>query len=58
MGWSWSDLDAAPVYVRRFCSDFLSLRAEAESADAQGGSGTPVDAGDGTRKRVIQHEGW
>lgn len=57
MGWSWEQLQAAPAYVRRFCADFLALRAEAESEESQGDS-APKDMGDGTRRRVIQHEGW
>ena len=58
MGWSWEQLQEAPVYVRRYCADFLSLRAEAEAEAAQGDSSAPVDQGDGTRRRVVQHEGW
>lgn len=32
MRWSWRQLQETPVYVRRFCIDFLSLTAEAEDA--------------------------
>lgn len=30
MGWSWPELQATPVYVRRFCWDLLNIRREAE----------------------------
>lgn len=35
MHWSWEQLQATPRYVRRYCSDFLTLHAEAraEAAD-------------------------
>lgn len=31
MNWSWPELQATPVYVRRFCWDLLNIRREAES---------------------------
>lgn len=34
MGWSWTDYDACPMYVRRFCWDLLQARRKAEQ-DAQ-----------------------
>ena len=30
MGWSWEDLEATPVYVRRFCWDFACIQAQHE----------------------------
>jgi hypothetical protein len=33
MGWSWDDLEATPMYVRRFCSDLLWLRRQAEAEE-------------------------
>lgn len=30
MRWSWEELAATPLYVRRYCLDFLGLIAEAE----------------------------
>jgi hypothetical protein len=35
MGWSWPDLEATPVYVRRFCTDLLWIRRQAEADDAE-----------------------
>ncbi|MEZ0089925.1 hypothetical protein [Streptacidiphilus sp. EB129] len=32
MRWSWAQLQETPVYVQRFCLDFLGLSAEAEQA--------------------------
>lgn len=32
MHWSWEQLQEAPLYVRRYCMDFLGLIAEAEEA--------------------------
>lgn len=32
MHWSWADLEATPAYVRRFCSDFTSIRRRIEAA--------------------------
>jgi hypothetical protein len=47
MHWSWAELQAAPVYVRRFCWDFTLARRGAENAAAErekgragGGAGT------------------
>ncbi|MEK6443639.1 hypothetical protein [Pseudonocardia sp. T1-2H] len=31
MGWSWTDLQATPTYVRRFTWDFIQLRRQAEN---------------------------
>lgn len=31
MGWSFTELQEAPAYVRRYCVDFLTLRREAEA---------------------------
>lgn len=33
MRWSWAQLQEAPIYVRRYCLDFLNLIGEAEEAD-------------------------
>ena len=33
MRWSWDELAATPLYVRRYCMDFLALIAEAEEKD-------------------------
>ena len=30
MHWSWDELMATPLYVRRYCLDFLALISEAE----------------------------
>ena len=30
MGWRWEELDRVPPYVKRFCRDFLRMRASAE----------------------------
>lgn len=30
MKWSWSDLQACPAYVRRYCWDLLQARRQAE----------------------------
>lgn len=35
MHWSWTDLQETPVYVRRYCADFLGLIAEAEEAQQE-----------------------
>jgi len=32
MGWSWPDLEATPLYVRRYCWDLMQARLEAEAA--------------------------
>lgn len=47
MGWSWTELDATPQYVRQFCWDFLrrqraaaisrSEKAQREAKSAQDG---------------------
>lgn len=31
MGWSWADLEATPAYVRRFCTDLMSIRRRCEA---------------------------
>jgi hypothetical protein len=33
MHWSWDDLQATPMYVRRYCIDFLNAIAEREQAE-------------------------
>lgn len=33
MRWSWKQLEATPLYVRRYTIDFLGLIAEAEEAE-------------------------
>ncbi|MEV5944421.1 hypothetical protein [Streptomyces sp. NPDC051994] len=33
MKWSWNDLQATPMYVRRYCIDFLNAIAEREQAE-------------------------
>lgn len=37
MNWSWSDLQEAPPYVVRYCTDLMNVRraAEAEQAEQQ-----------------------
>lgn len=30
MGWSWSDLQDTPMYVRRYCWDLLQIKRQAE----------------------------
>ncbi len=30
MRWSWDDLQATPVYVRRYCVDFLGIRSRVQ----------------------------
>lgn len=35
MGWSWTDLEATPAYVRRFCSDLLWMRRQVEAEEAE-----------------------
>jgi hypothetical protein len=32
MGWTWQELEDTPWYVRRFTSDLLMARREAENA--------------------------
>ena len=32
MGWSWEQLQRTPIYVRRYCLDFLNAVAEQEAA--------------------------
>lgn len=34
MQWSWDDLENTPVYVRRYCADFLAIEARAANARA------------------------
>jgi hypothetical protein len=31
MHWSWDELQATPMYVRRYCADFLLMRNEARA---------------------------
>lgn len=33
MHWSWDQLQATPMYVRRFCIHFLTALAEREQAE-------------------------
>lgn len=33
MHWSWEQLQQTPVYVRRYCLDFLNAIAEAEERE-------------------------
>ncbi|MEV8523128.1 hypothetical protein AB0451_03070 [Streptomyces sp. NPDC052000] len=32
MGWSWRDLEATPIYVRRYVWDLILARRQAEQA--------------------------
>ncbi|MFE4867734.1 hypothetical protein [Streptomyces sp. NPDC056682] len=32
MGWSWRDLEATPIYVRRYVWDLILTRRQAEQA--------------------------
>jgi hypothetical protein len=35
MHWSWEQLQEAPMYVRRYCLDFLGLINEAEEREQE-----------------------
>jgi hypothetical protein len=35
MGWSWTDLQATPHYVKRFCVDCMLIRRRAEADRAR-----------------------
>jgi hypothetical protein len=35
MGWSWDDLVATPLYVRRYCWDLLLIRRQADAQRAE-----------------------
>jgi hypothetical protein len=35
MHWSWSDLQDAPAYVVRYCTDLMNVRREAEAEQAE-----------------------
>ncbi len=35
MGWSWPELMQTPPYVKRFCIDFLGIRARVQSEKAE-----------------------
>ena len=35
MHWSWDQLQATPVYARRYCLDFLGMLSEHESQEAK-----------------------
>ena len=35
MGWSWADLQEAPPYVRRYCTDLMTIRRQAEADAAE-----------------------
>ncbi len=35
MHWSWDQLQATPVYVRRYCLDFLGMLAEHEQRESE-----------------------
>ncbi|WP_164543457.1 hypothetical protein [Streptomyces mobaraensis] len=35
MRWSWTQLQDTPVYVRRYCLDFLGLIAEHERRESE-----------------------
>jgi hypothetical protein len=35
MGWSWRELEATPMYVRRYCQDFASIRARVAAEAAE-----------------------
>lgn len=37
MGWSWPELDATPVYVRRYCLDLMNIRRRNEAQRAKSG---------------------
>lgn len=37
MGWSWPDLEAAPPYVRRFCTDLMTIRRRVANERADRG---------------------
>lgn len=36
MGWTFAELQATPAYVRRYCIDFLLMRAEAQARANRG----------------------
>jgi hypothetical protein len=35
MRWSWDDLQNTPAYVRRYCVDFLGIRARVQAEAAE-----------------------
>jgi hypothetical protein len=35
MGWSWTELEDTPQYVRRYCWDFLQARMKARQKAAE-----------------------
>ena len=35
MHWSWDELQATPLYVRRYCYDFLNAVAEQEQREQE-----------------------
>lgn len=35
MGWSWDDLERAPEYVVRYCSDLMFIRRQAEADEVE-----------------------
>jgi hypothetical protein len=35
MGWSWADLQGAPAYVVRYCTDLMTIRRQAEADQAE-----------------------
>jgi hypothetical protein len=35
MGWSWHDLEEAPAYVVRYCTDLMFVRRQAEADQAE-----------------------
>lgn len=39
MGWSWQELDATPIYVKRYCWDLLQIRIAAQNAKLDKGKG-------------------
>lgn len=35
MRWSWDQLQATPAYVKRYCVDFLGIRARVQEEKAE-----------------------
>jgi hypothetical protein len=42
MGWSWTELQGTPLYVRRYCWDLMNARLKAER-DANDNAGARME---------------
>jgi hypothetical protein len=47
MGWSWSELEATPQYVRQFCWDFLLKQRRAAIVRSERAAREAQSSGDG-----------